>query len=854
MASARRCAPVLALLVLLPTAALAQDPKPVPDSAIVVPGARYAVSGLRQFFWGKRYRGAWTTPAKLEVLDLDSFAGNLEPVRKLSGRQTHFLILRGADGKSYAFRSVDKDPTSVLPAAWRGTIAEDILQDQISSQHPAAALVVDKLEEAATVLHPTPHLFVRPDDQALGEYRQEFAGMLGLLVEGCGYQFADSAIFAGASRIIGTDELLESLLASPANRVDARAFLTARLVDILVGDWDRHRGQWRWARFGSSSWKPIPEDRDQAFSGLDGLIPAQAWRFLPELVAFKEKYPNIIGLHFTAQEVDRRFLVDLELQVWDSIASSLVERLGDDLIEEAVGRLPPEMNAIDGPRLTRTLQSRRDALPEVARRFYRLLAREVEIHATDVDDELRIEEIAGGLVEVTLSDRNDPAEPYYRRRFNPAETRDIRIKLHGGDDRAVVRGTDKLGTTVRIVGGDGDDELFYETSTGGVRFYDQSGSNRVSGRHGGRTGIDERPYKEWSATPDNERPPRDWGGSSFPILVVGASSDYGFYAGVGQTRFSYGFRQHPYALRLSLAAGIATTGKVAARFDLDYRLENSLNHLTLATFYSELDLINFYGFGNNAAEPAGGIGESAARNVDRGMFVLEPAIARSFGGNTDLSLGLTLRFSNTSEDSAKLVNQLPGLIGTGDFWQLGGFVGLILDSRDVTSAATKGATLSLRGSYYPELLDNKSTFGALDAVATTYLSAGLPLDPTLALRAGGRKVWGGFPYFEAAFLGGVASLRGWETERFAGDASLFGNAELRLLLARPRMPLLQELGVFGLADIGRVYVDGESPGDWHTGFGGGLWLAFLGRQNSVSASVARSSEGTTFYINYGLPF
>ena len=59
------------------------------------------------------------------------------------------LILRGADGKSYAFRSVDKDPTAALPSAWRGTIAEDILQDQISSQHPAGALVADRLEEAA---------------------------------------------------------------------------------------------------------------------------------------------------------------------------------------------------------------------------------------------------------------------------------------------------------------------------------------------------------------------------------------------------------------------------------------------------------------------------------------------------------------------------------------------------------------------------------------------------------------------------------------------------------------------------------------------------------------------------------
>ena len=44
-------------------------------------------------------------------------------------------------------------------------------------------------------------------------------------------------------------------------------------------------------------------------------------------------------------------------------------------------------------------------------------------------------------------------------------------------------------------------------------------------------------------------------------------------------------------------------------------------------------------------------------------------------------------------------------------------------------------------------------------------------------------------------------------------------------------------GVFGLADVGRVYLEGESSDVWHTGFGGGLWFAFLERANTMTLSL-----------------
>jgi hypothetical protein len=43
-------------------------------------------------------------------------------------------------------------------------------------------------------------------------------------------------------------------------------------------------------------------------------------------------------------------------------------------------------------------------------------------------------------------------------------------------------------------------------------------------------------------------------------------------------------------------------------------------------------------------------------------------------------------------------------------------------------------------------------------------------------------VWGQVPFQEAAFIGGASTVRGLYSDRYAGDASAYGNAELRFHL------------------------------------------------------------------------
>jgi outer membrane protein assembly factor BamA len=127
------------------------------------------------------------------------------------------------------------------------------------------------------------------------------------------------------------------------------------------------------------------------------------------------------------------------------------------------------------------------------------------------------------------------------------------------------------------------------------------------------------------------------------------------------------------------------------------------------------------------------------------------------------------------------------------------------------------------------------------------------MTPTLALQAGGKRVFtkeGRIPFFEAAYLGSSNTLRGFQPHRFAGDASVYGTAELRLHLTNLFLFVPGKQGVFGFTDWGRVYLQDEvvptGARAWHRTYGGGIWLSFLGRGGTVTAAIGNSDEGNRF--------
>jgi outer membrane protein assembly factor BamA len=124
----------------------------------------------------------------------------------------------------------------------------------------------------------------------------------------------------------------------------------------------------------------------------------------------------------------------------------------------------------------------------------------------------------------------------------------------------------------------------------------------------------------------------------------------------------------------------------------------------------------------------------------------------------------------------------------------------------------------------------------------------------VAVRVGGRRIWGDAPWFEAAYIGGLND-RGFRSHRFIGNSSLFGSVSLRTWLGRLRIPLVPaKRGLVAFGDAGRVWLDNEQSDTWHTSLGGGLLLQPLSAPITVHAVAANSKEGTRFYFGLGDPF
>jgi hypothetical protein len=839
-------------ILLAPGLAEARDQPGGSDRTVVI-GPQYKAGGFHRWLWGAEYRDLWTTPVRLEVLDLRSYAGGLTPTRMLGHGQTKALGLKGADGNDYTFRPVVKDPVGLLPEELRKTVARNILLDQMASGHPAAHVIAPVLLGAAGVLHTEPRLFVMPDDPSLGEFRPQFADVVGDLEMWGGTQG-----FAGTTKTIDGEEMWKQLRQGPEVRVDSRAYLKERLLDQLMGDWDRHRDQWRWGHLPDKErWQPIPEDRDQAFARFEGFLTALLRPQLPMLVRFGPTYSSLKGLTFDGWDVDKKLLADLERPAWEEVARELNGELSDATIEAAARRMPAEYFPKDGPRLIAGLKGRRDALVEQAERFYRFINREVDVFCTDQHERVDARRFDDGDLELTV--RAGEGEPYFRRRFEAAVTREVRLYLYAGNDEVVVAGGRHGGVQLRVIAGDGVDVLD-DSKGGGTRFSASNPQARVTSGPG--THLDRRPYTE--PTPSGRGgwiPARNWGRFSGPLLLMSYGSDYGVLIGGALNTTAYGFRRDPWAEKQSLRVLYSTKESTFRGTYLgQFRFENSSWRLALFGLGSGIETLRFYGSGNSTTSERG---EDLYRiEQDRGQF--EPALIWSPGPRVELSLGLAAKYNNTDPRDNPVLAGEP-FYGEGGFTQLGLSSRFLFDGTDGLALPRRGVLLSARGAYYPALADVTDAFGEIHGQARAYVATKGERGITLSLKAGGQRVFGPYPFFESAFLGGKtpfnplepgggSAVRGLPPQRYAGDASLFGDAEVYLTLTNAFIEVPGRLGLLGFYDIGRVYLEGEGSKRWHDGYGGGIFFVTPGRRNLVSLSVARSEGSTAYYLRAGLAF
>ncbi len=176
------------------------------------------------------------------------------------------------------------------------------------------------------------------------------------------------------------------------------------------------------------------------------------------------------------------------------------------------------------------------------------------------------------------------------------------------------------------------------------------------------------------------------------------------------------------------------------------------------------------------------------------------------------------------------------------------------DSRDNTGNPRHGFFLKLDCLYAPEFLDNRYNFFKAAIDTRLFFTLKTFINTTFALRVGGTKIWGKYPFFRAAFLGGSENLRGYSRYRFAGDASIFGQFEMRTNLGKIYLIFPSEFGFHIFGDTGRVFWEEENSNNWHYDYGGGLWISFAQRRLTTSFTLAKSPEKLALYFSLKLMY
>jgi hypothetical protein len=823
----------------------------------------YEANGPHRWFLGSDYRTTWATPVDVDVLDLSRESGGLKAVRRVGGQQTKGLAFAGGDGqRSFTFRGLEKDVSHLLEAVdpeLKDSIIEKILNDQMAAQHPASELIARGILEAVGIPVPDWRLVVLPDDPALGEFRKDFAGVLGVFAVYPQPAKGSSPGFAGATDIIGHNELYKRLEAGEGDAVDTQALLKARLVDIFMGDWDRHRKQWRWAKVpGNPLWTPIPEDRDQAFSRYEGILLDLTRGRDPRFQKLGPKYPNIGGLTFNGSEQDRRLLVGLSHSDFVGAAKALQAQLTDAAIEKAARNMPPEWFQVDGPRLVADLKARRDALPEIASEYHRHMARGVDVYMTNKPERVEAKRLPSGDLDVTVSilgNGGAAGAPYFHRVFDGSETEEVRFYALDGDDTVRVTGGEN-GPRVRLIGAGGNDVLD-ATGAGNAKLSDAQGQNRAVDAE-----ADTQPYTP-PPPPRNAPwiPPRDWTQESWGTVWLSYSGDLGPFVGYGLRTERYGFRKTPYANSHQARAGWSFNQKSGrADYAGEFHRENRSRFFGVNAYASGVEVLRFFGFGNETPSP----GNDDFNKVNANQFLLYPTLKFPFSGKGLLSMGPVAKYTRSDEGKNQFINVVRPY-GVGDYGSLALQGVFTWDGRDSAVFPRKGVFAAARASYFPQVWDVTSDFSQVNGNINTYFSAGRAL--TLALRAGGKKVFGTYPYLEAAFIGegglGLGGLfeprdtvRGYRARRYMGDAAAWGNADVRLRVSEITLILPGTWGLQAFGDIGRVWLEGESSDTWHPGVGGGIWVSLLNDRFAVSIGMShgKDQDQNLVYVKGGFSF
>jgi hypothetical protein len=820
-----------------------------------------------KFLFGQHYRKQYSTPITVETATIDTLFGGLKPKRAGGGHQSKSLQLVDKNGKEYVMRAIKKSASRFLQAVafkdqfvaneFEDTYAENFLFDFYTTSHPYTPFAVGNLAEKIGLAHTNPILYYIPKHKALKGFNADFGDELYMVEERPTESQKNLKSFGQPNTIIGTDDLLKNLHKDEKYTVDETAYIKARLFDMLIGDWDRHSDQWRWGAYKDGKkivYKPIPRDRDQAFSKYDGALLSLLMNMpaLRHMQTFKndirnvkwfnrEPYPQDIALLKTADEKD-----------WINQAKFIQENLSDADIDTAFNNLPATIQDETTENIKHKLKVRKTQLQNYASEYYKVLQKTVLIVGTDKKDKFIITHKTKNNLEIAVYRiKKNEEELVYTKNFTAGATKNIWIYGLDDDDFFEVKGNAKANINIRLIGGQNNDSYAIENGRK-IKIYDFKSKENTYALDSNTKTVLTDDYE--TNLYDYEKPKYN----AFSGLPFGGyNPDDGVKLGFIANYTVNKFKLNPYTQKHVLQANyfFATNGyelvyngsfpKALGKWDFDLA----------SKFTSPNFTINYFGSGNETINNDEIFGMNYNR-VRLRTLKITPSIKKIGKHGSEFNFSTTFERISVEETNNRFIN-IPGVVNP-DIFDSQQFAGATIkysfENYDIPSLPTMGFGFSVAGNWKMNLNDAQRNFPTLESklnfnhkidadgkfVLATVLKSKILLNNN-------------FEFYQGATLGGDYDLRGYRNERFLGNRSFYQSSDIRWNLGKIRRSLLpMTYGVLGGFDYGRVWVNGEKSDKWHQSFGGGLWLNGL---NVITAKITYfKSADEEARIAFGLGF
>lgn len=831
-------------------------------------------SGFFKWIWGERYRNVYSTEVTAPTVDLDTLFGGLKVVRKGGGHQSKSLRLVNKEGKEYVMRALKKSAEIYLQAMafkdqyvvgdFEDTYTEGLLEDFYTGSHPYAPFTIGKLSDAVGIYHTNPTLYYVPKQNVIKNFDDEFGDELYMIEERTDSGHGDQKSFGNANTLISTDDLLKKLRKDEKYEVDKTAYVRARLFDMMIGDWDRHTDQWRWAEFknkenGTIVYKPIPRDRDQAFSIMgDGFFMNLATRIIPGLTlmeGFNEEIRNVKGFNGSPKTfaLDKVLLPETEIKLWEEQTLFIQNNLTEEHIDKAFKEFPKEVRDKNISEIKQKLLARKNDLLETARAYYGIINKFSVVVGTDKDDFFTITGLPNGKTRVTGNriKKEKKGAQFFNKTYDPIVTKEIWIYGLDDDDRFEVNGIRSAHSKVRLIGGHNND-IYDVVDSRGVYIYDQKvKKNTFESKEGAKIRLSSD-YET-----NTYRPIKLKSSSNLFIPLIGSNPDDGFKIGFANTYINNGFMQNPFTSQHSVNAAFYFA---AQGFDIGYKGEfarviGKANLELEAKFTSPNFSINFFGFGNDTKNLDDDLDLDYNR-VKIETIRFAPSLVWRGELGSKLRTGISYESIEVEETEDRFVNTF--YVANGDENQKE-FIGVEGEyeyaNTDNAAFPTMGMSTSLLVGYKKGTSADSQSFG--------YIVPSLSIDHKLV--PNGRLVlatkWkahfnlgNGYEFYQGASIGGVDGLRGFRNQRFTGKKAYYQNTDIRYSLKKMKTGLLPlSTGLYGGFDYGRVWVDDQDSDQWHTSYGGGFFLNAADIM-SLTLAVFNSEEGARFTFGLGFGF